>query len=378
MSALDVVALDVDALLVPVSADSPCGENLEYDVDYVGMERAALGKPEQQFGSTLIPVEEPDWREVRSQALDLLSRSKDLRIGVYLTRALARTDGLRGLADGLAVLAGFIDHYWEGVHPQLDPDDGNDPTLRINSLASLCDGQAMLKGIREATLVRSRAIGKFAYRDVLVASGELPPPAAAPTVEQSAIDGAFADCDPEELKETARTLRRALALARSLVENTAEKVGAGSAPQLEPLTDLLAAMSQLVKQKLSLRGLSLDEQAAAEPSAEPAEDSVQAHGNGQPADSASNGRKASAVPPANGEISSREDVIRALDRICDYYKRYEPSSPVPLFLNRAKRLASKSFLEILRDLTPDALNQALAIGGIAEAAENAPVISNDV
>jgi type VI secretion system protein ImpA len=72
-------------------------------------------------------------------------------------------------------------------------------------------------------------------------------------------------------------------------------------------------------------------------------------------------------------------VIRALDKICDYYKRYEPSSPVPLFLNRAKRLASKSFLEILRDLTPDALNQALAIGGIVDgAAANGGADAGDV
>jgi type VI secretion system protein ImpA len=306
-----------------------------------------------------------------------LPRSKDLRVGVYLARAAVRTGGLEGLADGLAVLAGLVEQFWDSVHPELDPDDDNDPTLRINSLASLCDGQAMLRGIREATLVRSRAIGKFAYRDVLVASGELPPPAGTPPIEQSSIDGAFADCDPAELVDTTRTLRRALELARSLEEQTAAKIGAGGL-LLDPLTELLTSMSRLVEQKLSLRGLSLDEAAPAATSAQVAAVAAPANGNGHAASGAANGRAASAPPATNGEISSREEVIRALDRICDYYKRYEPSSPVPLFLNRAKRLASKSFLEILRDLTPDALNQALAIGGIAEAAENAPVVTNDV
>ena len=65
-----------------------------------------------------------------------------------------------------------------------------------------------------------------------------------------------------------------------------------------------------------------------------------------------------------GEITSRQDVIRALDKICEYYDRHEPSSPLPLLINRAKRLASKSFLEIIGDLTPDALAQAQSIGGI--------------
>ena len=57
------------------------------------------------------------------KSLALLPKSKDLRIAVYLTRAAVRTDGLAGLADGLEVLAGFVEKYWDGVHPQLDPDD---------------------------------------------------------------------------------------------------------------------------------------------------------------------------------------------------------------------------------------------------------------
>jgi len=363
-------ALDVEALLSPVSAEAPCGENLEYDVDYVMMEQAAVGKPEQQFGETVIPAEDPDWRQLQSQAQALLPRSKDLRIAVCLTRAAVRTSGLAGLADGLEVLAGFIEKYWDGVYPQLDPDD-NDPTQRVNSLASLTSAQETLKGVREATLVASRGAGKFSYRDVLIASGEMPPLAGTPKVEQSSIDGAFADSDPAELKATGKVLERALGMARQLESNFNDRVGAGSGPELKPLMDVIAAMSKLVNQKLAQRGL-LDDAAPAAPAAADKSD-----GNGQAAGAASNGRKAGAAAPLTGDIASREDVIRALDKICDYYKRYEPSSPVPLFLNRAKRLASKSFLEILRDLTPDAVNQALAIGGISdgEASSAAP---NDI
>ncbi len=370
-------ALDVEALLAPVSAESPCGENLEYDADYVIMEQAALGKPEQQFGSTVIPAEEPNWREVKSQALAILPKSKDLRVGVYLARAAVRTDGLAGLADGLSVLSGFVERYWDGMHPQLDPDDGNDPTLRINSLASLGDGQAMLKGVREATLVASRALGRFSYRDVQVASGELPPPAGTAAVEQSSIDGAFAECDANELRSTADAVHRALAAARDLEEKTNDKVGAGGL-ELTPLTDLLASMNKLVQQKMSLRGLTTDAQESATSVLAPAATDGHAAAEERSDGAGSNGRKVGAGLTLTGDISSREDVIRALDKICDYYKRYEPSSPVPLFLNRAKRLASKSFLEILRDLTPDALSQALALGGIESGSEMAAAAANDV
>jgi type VI secretion system protein ImpA len=64
------------------------------------------------------------------------------------------------------------------------------------------------------------------------------------------------------------------------------------------------------------------------------------------------------------EIASRDDVVRAIDRICDYYSRHEPSSPVPLLLSRARRLATGSFVDIVRDLAPDALVEIEKVCGL--------------
>ena len=55
-----------------------------------------------------------------------------------------------------------------------------------------------------------------------------------------------------------------------------------------------------------------------------------------------------------GRFSSRQDAIRALDAVADFFRRNEPSSPIPLFVERAKRLVSKDFLEVLADIAPDA------------------------
>lgn len=370
--------LDVESLLAPVSADAPCGENLEYDPDYAAMEQAAAGTPEQQFGKTIIPGEEPDWKEVRAKAIHLLAKSKDLRIALYLVRSATNMDGLPGLADGLAIMSGLVEQHWPAVHPQLDPDDDNDPTLRINTIAGLTDPSTTLRGVREAMLVRSKAFGRFSYRDILVAAGELPPLAGEGKPEQSSLDGAFADCDGPELKSTATEVNRALELTRTLEQAVSLQVGVSQAPPLDPLSDLLAAMAKLLTQKLAARGLLDDESESAPATASSSGSNGNAAGDGNAAASGANGHKASAPMSLTGDISSREDVIRALDKICDYYKRYEPSSPVPLFLNRAKRLASKSFLEILRDLTPDAVNQALAIGGIGDGVAPSGVDTNDV
>jgi type VI secretion system protein ImpA len=67
---------------------------------------------------------------------------------------------------------------------------------------------------------------------------------------------------------------------------------------------------------------------------------------------------------AVGSIRTRQDAIRALDAVADYFRRNEPSSPIPLFVERAKRLVAKDFLEVLADIAPDALAQARAAGGI--------------
>jgi type VI secretion system protein ImpA len=65
----------------------------------------------------------------------------------------------------------------------------------------------------------------------------------------------------------------------------------------------------------------------------------------------------------SGEITSRADVTRELDKLCEYFQKYEPSSPIPLLLQRAKRLVSKDFMEIMKDLVPDGVSQAKNIAG---------------
>ena len=60
----------------------------------------------------------------------------------------------------------------------------------------------------------------------------------------------------------------------------------------------------------------------------------------------------------HGTIRSRQDAVRALEAVAEYFRRNEPSSPVPLIVERAKRMVSMDFLAVLADLAPDALEQA--------------------
>ena len=62
-------------------------------------------------------------------------------------------------------------------------------------------------------------------------------------------------------------------------------------------------------------------------------------------------------PAVSGEITSREDVVRSLDRILAYYAQHEPSSPLPVLLNRAQGLVHADFAAIVRNLIPDGMSQ---------------------
>jgi type VI secretion system protein ImpA len=65
-----------------------------------------------------------------------------------------------------------------------------------------------------------------------------------------------------------------------------------------------------------------------------------------------------------GEIRSRQDAIRMLEKVCEFIERTEPSNPAPLLIRRAQRLVSKNFIEIMEDLAPDSLGVIKGIAGI--------------
>jgi type VI secretion system protein ImpA len=345
-------------LLEPVSEAAPSGESLEYDPLFAEMERAAQGTPEQQYGETIIEGQEPNWEEVQRTSLELLERTRDLRPAVALARSALKNEGFPAFRDALAVLHGFVDKFWDTVHPQLDPDDDNDPTMRVNTLAGLCDVAGVLNLLRTVPLVSSRTVGRFTKRDIGIATGEIPytgPEDAKP--KMSLIDAAFQDCPLEQLQADTEAATEAVALARGIESTVTKLVGAGNMRSLDPFVKEIESIRKILAERLNRRGGGAP---AAGPSAAAPEASA-------PAAAASPAQAAApaAVTPWNGEITSRANAIRAIEKVCRYFETYEPSSPLPLLLHRAVRLSTKSFLEILRDISPDGLTQAETLGGMS-------------
>jgi type VI secretion system protein ImpA len=336
-------SIDLTSLLSAVSDAEPAGPNLEDDASFAELLTAAKGKPEQQFGDTVIPGEDPEWRQVKSLAVALLGKTRDLRVGVTLTRALMVTDGVEGAADGLSLMQGWLDSMWDAVHPQLDPADP-DPIQRTNTLATLDDYDAAVRIARDMPIVAAPRVGRFSYKDVLVATNKLPAPGGDTEPPSfAAIEAAFQDSSLEDVQRTATDLGRALEAIAGIEKSFSSHVGAARGVSLGDLKGVLKGAQQTVTEQLAKKA----------PQAVGEADGVVPGAPGAPAQAA-------------GVIRTRDDVLKTLDKLCDYFDRNEPSSPVPILLRRAKRLINKSFMDIVRDMASNGVSQVELLRGTEE------------
>lgn len=333
----------VDDWFEPLAdAEAPCGPDLEYDNSFLELAQAAQGKPETQFA----PAEPPDWRSVHDISQALFERTRDLRVAMHWGRAHIQINGFRAVADALRLQLGLLDRFWDTLHPQPDPDDG-DAYARLNVLALLSEVEGMVGDVRNALVIQNRSIGELRVRDIEIALGKYPPregetPMTRHQVEQMLAAATAQNADlPGQVTD-------ALARLKSLSTLLNDHVGIERAPDVRPLHGLLS----LVNQVMPTAGAG--DEAGAEDGAE--EESTTGTGGGA--------TRAAGGKGLSGAVDSRADALRAIDMVCDYLERTEPTNPAQLLLRRARRLINKNFLQLMRELAPDALNEVARIMGV--------------
>jgi type VI secretion system protein ImpA len=334
--------MDIEKLLQPISDDSPCGEDLSYDNAMMALETKRLGTPEQQYGDTVIPAQPPEWREVKNDAIALFERTRDLRVAAYLTEAELQMQGIKGFCEGIRLVKEMLSRYWEEAYPLLVDEDGDpDPDYRLNAVNLLAEAQAMDRALRRAPIVESRAAGRFSLADIRVAHGETEAAAdpAAPRPDPALIDAAFMDTELETVQAILDAATGAVEDIKAITRQFNDNLGGIQTPDLNRITTTLNEIVPILRGEVAKKGGAVE--------GEEDEGGASVGGAG--------GRVVQSAP---GQIASRPDVTRALDSIIKYYRDNEPSSPVPVLLERAKSLVNKSFVDILADLTPDGLEQA--------------------
>ena len=324
-------------LLQPIAPDRPCGDDLEDTTLLASFDTFRL------FGQSAPHDPAPEWSGIRSRAVDALCKSKDLRLLAHLGSALLRTDGLPAFADTLTIASQWLETYWRETFPRID----EDAIFRRNALNCFADPIAVIDGVRRAPLVSNPQHGTYCLRDIELAAGLVPVDGKAPP-EQARIDAAFAAAAHDDLARLQESMARSLAALAAIDTRMREDGGVNATPTFAPLSSQLAKIDRLLRRQLVPRG-------GAGEGEEPA---VADAGAAAPV-------QGSPAAPL-GAVTSRQDAIRALDAVADFFRRHEPSSPIPLIVERAKRLVAKDFLEVLADIAPGAVSQARAAGGLKD------------
>jgi len=325
---MTIDGLDLDA---SIQDDRPCGENLEDTQLMVAIDA------DQLFGQAVALTPELPWPEVKARAVEALRKSKDFRLLTHLAAALLRTDGLLPFLETLGVASRWLEVHWADVYPLID----EDAIVRRNALSGFADPYAVLEPLRRTPLVSSRQHGRFSFRDIEIAAGQAQPAEDETPPDQRLIDSAFGSVTLDSLVLLQQGLTAALASLKSIDERMRSEGGTEAAPELDRLKTQLAKMDAAVRKQIAARP--------------DAAGLVEAAGDDE---------APAAGAMAVGAIRTRQDAVRAMEAVAEFFRQNEPSSPIPLLLDRAARLVSKNFLEVLADMAPDAVAQARAAGGL--------------
>jgi type VI secretion system protein ImpA len=325
-------------LLDPIPGPSPSGENLYYSPLYDKIKEARREEEDIAQGDWRREVKKADYPLVIKLATEALSKkSKDLQLAAWLTEAMLRQEGAGGLADGLDLLRGLLENFWDSVYPELE--DG-DAEMRATPLEWV--GSRLGDAVKHIPLTRSgldwfrykdsRAVpseadaatseAKASARETALAEGKMPP---------EEFDAAF-DATPTEFCTSLQAgFERVLESIEALGQVCDEKFG-DAAPGFGPMQTTVGEVRQTVRILLARRGA--PEAAAAE---EPVEEA--------PAYEASSYEATAGRPVAapvkraatTAEPADQNDAFERVASVARYLRKESQYSPVPYLLLRGLR-----------------------------------------
>jgi type VI secretion system protein ImpA len=347
--------LDFEFLLADVPGKNPAGVDLREDYSPQAVyrllkdvraaaraaERNAAWERDESAGARA------DWSPILKQAPQVLAaQSKDLEIAVWLLEALVRAHGFAGLRDGLRLLCGLVERFWEHVYP-LPDEDGLE--TRVAPLAGLngVEGEGVLgPAIQTIPITMGTSVGPFHsghYRQALDLERLDDPGKRSARIAQGAaslqdIQKAVAETPPEFFQTLRDDLNACSETFERLCVVLEEKCGTDASG------DSLAPPSSNIRNALQACRETLDYLVQPSPDANSAESPAAGREGGQ----AAPGRSVSV-----GQIGSREEAFRALLQVAEFFKRTEPHSPISYTLEQAVRWGRMPLPELLSELVPE-------------------------
>jgi type VI secretion system protein ImpA len=335
----------------PISDDQPCGPDLEMNEDKaywltIGRIEPALPKSLEEyekFQGRGMPIAE----EIAALT-GVLERSHDLKVLSLIARLRILAQNLDGFIDAVEAINYLVQNRWEQVHPQGDVD------YRISLIEALEFMPDTGYPLRDAPLFVSPRLGKVSYRLHLLATGAL----SAHRLSDDEDDGADNDAPTShDLSSAAKAAKlddivasrdKVLSLL-SMIEGleTNFEENAGSPLRLKALKGLTSKILEFLTYCVGEKDPSLAAPTGPAPGLSMEEAAAQI-----------------VMAPAPGSVDSVAAVNAYLRGVEEYYARYEPSSPVRLYVAQCRALVGKSFGEAIELLLPELVSDAnLPIGG---------------
>jgi type VI secretion system protein ImpA len=321
-----------EGLLNPIPGDNPSGKSLRYDPVYDKIRESRREEDVLPQGDWSREVKKADFPLVIKLTTEALStKSKDLQLAAWLTEAVMFRDHIAGLREGLDLLRGFMETFWDTLYPEID--DG-DLEFRAGPLAWV--GSKLDGGVRRLPLTKSK-LDYFKYQESRRVGYE----ADAVSEDKAAARAtAIAEkkCTAEEFDEAvkatgdayyeklATNLVAALESVQLLEALSDEKFGR-EAPSFANLRTALEELQDLVKQYHKPAEEVVEETIEA-----PAEETVE-----ESAAPATSGAPAAKKKSVAAEPADRDEALHRLAIVAHFLRHESPLNPVPYLLLRALR-----------------------------------------
>lgn len=341
-------------LLAPIAGDNPAGKPLRDEKVYAEIEEARREDPDLPQGEWQTARKVADWKLVAKLSTEALKQSKDLQIAVWLTEALLKTQRFAGLRDGLDLICGLLEQYWDQLYPEMEDDD---PWMRIVPLERLAlkfnvpvllspitaDGYNLLQ-YRESRTIPTEAetewdTDKKEQRQRAIEQERLLP---------ETFDKSFEQTPKDWYRQLVADLDGALASLERLDEIGLEKFG-DEAPHYRDLRSALTEVRQIANQLLNKKLEADPDPAGATGSSADAPvlvaelvDTAPAPAvGGRPVTAAGAASGSGAIPSLSGAISAtprdRDDAAARIAGVARFLRGDSPTDPGPYLMLRGLR-----------------------------------------
>lgn len=347
--------VDLGALLQPISDEFPSGESLRYSGLYDEIAEARRADDTLDKGQWQAEQKVADFRRVIELAEPALtSRTKDLQVAAWLCEALIKQHGFAGLRDGLQLISGLHENFWDTLHPEIDEGDMEGRANAVAWIDAL--GALAVKGV---PITAGEGLSYIGWED----SKRFDIPENLDSLD-SGEQERFAELKVQAEREnrvTGNRWRKAVAATRRAFCETTnyaldecfaaldqlnravdEKYDRNQAPSLGQLKKSLEDVQIQVKRLL-------EEKRREEPSESDAADEMEtsADGNGGYIDGEA------FTASASGPVRSRKEALKRLGEVAAFFQRTEPHSPVSYLVQRAVKWGNMPLDSWLQDVIKD-------------------------